>query len=129
MATQQKEAPVRKTYFSRHGSLTLHASAGKMVTVGREVKRIGEKFVEFRPLGTGDSAWGMFQTDDPEIIAFLDNRIEEARAAGATPDIMDPEDFKRATVPLDQQIAEKDRTITRLKADLDAALAQIRGKK
>ena len=80
-----------KTFYSRSAGLTLHPNRGKQVLLeGGRTMRVDEKIVEFAQLGD----YGRFETDDPEIIAYLEKR---ASTPGA--DVMSAEAYNNAIIP------------------------------
>lgn len=81
-----------KTFYSRSQGLAIHINKGERVMVQGELERIGEKLIEFMPLGAGE--YGSLITDDPEVIAKL-----EARAAVPNSDVMTAQQFNEQLVP------------------------------
>ena len=78
--------PVAKIFYSPVRELYIGISAGKLQTLANgTVERFGEKFVRFQPLG---DTYGIYKTDDPEIIAALEKRMKDAREHGVKPDVI-----------------------------------------
>lgn len=93
METQTAAEP--KTYYSRSKGLALHPAIGDRVIVQGEVKRIGEKIIEFQEC---DPEFGCFTTDDPQVIEFLEKRILKEG------DVMSVEAYNNAILPDAQKI-------------------------
>lgn len=94
---ETQTATESKTFYSRSQGLAIHINKGERVMVQGELERIGEKLVEFMPLGAGE--YGSLSTDDPEVIAKL-----EARAAIPNSDVMTAQQFNEQLVPDRQKV-------------------------
>lgn len=99
-----------------------------MLADGSKIKT-GEKIIQFSPRMTGPGlsraggvrydGFGTYVTSDPELIAYLSKREVEVG------DVFGPERYRELVTPVEQKMADKDRTIedqNRLIADLKAKL-------
>lgn len=102
-----------RTFYSKSRGLLICADPGKMIQMDGETKRVGEKRIEFRPVGD----FGIFQTTDPELIAYLDKRIVDVG------DVFGPAEYQKRIVPpemradaLERELQDANRLIAQLKA-------------
>lgn len=124
-------ASVKKTYFSRQSGLTIRVTKGQRVTQADGTSfRDNEKIVEFNPI---NAFYGMYETEDPEEIAFLDRRCIKEK------DVMDPTAYNDLLMEPEKKIevlrgqvgdqsrtiSEQSRLIEELKAKLAAKPAQV----
>ena len=109
------------------------AKHGTVEDVDGHKKVIGEKMVEFRPMGLGTPnpdnpkeqlpPYGYFSTSDPEVIAHLDAHRQALLDAGARSDILTPEEYHNEVVPKTKQIGELKRRLMETETKLAAVLA------
>ena len=102
-----------KTYYSRSGNLVVCISPGKLVDVGGTHQRIGEKAIEFHPIGTHsinpenskESAppYGQLITRDKDAIAWIEAHRKELMDAGEQTDILTPQEYNTAITPQKKQ--------------------------
>lgn len=93
------------TYYSRSAGLTFGPPElkGKIVDTPQGKQRIDEKIISFTPMG--NSQYGSYTTDDPDIITALENR---ARTAG---DIMTATEYAQSCIPIEKRLADAQREI------------------
>src|SRR5262245_50748429 len=90
-----------RTFYSKSKGLFICANHGEMKDVGGESKRLGEKHIQFREVGD----FGMFSTNDPELIEFLERR------AAHEGDVFGPEKYQKLIVPPEMQIDALERRL------------------
>lgn len=106
------------TFYSRSCNLCISANKGRVLMQEGQAVRVDEKIIQFWDQGDG---FGRFATDDPELIGFLNRRIEE------TGDVMTAMEYNRTSTPVEIRLAAKDRELeeaNRLIRDLNARLAE-----
>jgi hypothetical protein len=126
----------KQTFYSPNGNHIIWINSGRIEEVDGQKTRVGQKYVEFHPMGSFTPnpdnkkqnlpPYGKVTTDDPEVIAALNERREKALKAGQKPDILTPDEFHAAVVPKEIQIAELRREL-QTKSDLLTTL-QAQGK-
>lgn len=137
---------VEKTYYSECAGLTISPPSlkGEFREINGETRRIGEVLIEFSPFpyhivsqpdGKGHYMksvnFGSYSTDDPRIIAYLDERIVRSG------DVFDADEFKRRITPpeiqtqqLERDLEESNRLIAKLRRENEALVgAQTVGAK
>ena len=124
------QAPAQsKTYYSTAANLTCWAGKPQVVIENGHRAVQEAPMIQFHPFvsagqGISDS-YGMFVTDDPAIQAYLDARIAEAKARGATCDILDAESFNNAMQPMEVKIKSMESTINDLMRKIESNNALI----
>lgn len=120
-----------KIFYSPVRELYIAISPGQLQTLSNgTVERMGEKFVRFQPLG---DMYGIYKTNDPEIIQALEQRMVDARAAGVDPDVLTETEYSERhmtdEVKLDiarREIEQKNRLIIEQTEKNRLLLEQIR---
>ncbi len=118
----------QKTYYSESAGLAITINPGDVKNMEGVLKRVGDKYVRFAPLGrkfkrtnpsTGRQETfdiGMLTTSDPEVIESLDRRMAEVG------DIFDAAEFERRVTPVEIQMANLQRELTRTQGELQEVL-------
>jgi hypothetical protein len=124
----------KKTFYSPRGGLITVAVPGRIEEVDGRNMRVGEKIIEFRPIGSFSPdpddptkqkpPYGMYSTDDPEVIEYIERHRKQLIDAGQTPDILTADEYMAAVVPKSKQIAELQRRLIETQGKLAATLAQ-----
>ncbi|HXI85279.1 MAG TPA: hypothetical protein VNL17_14455 [Verrucomicrobiae bacterium] len=91
------QQPERRVFYSRNAGLCISANKGRKVMIDGELKRDGEKMIEFIPQ---PDDYGQFVTEDPELIEFLERRV------ATVGDVMLPEKYNELTTPLEMRVKE-----------------------
>src|SRR5512146_2417702 len=108
----------QKTYFSTSGALIVSISKGRRITdEGGVSKMVGQKVAEFTPMGDG---YGRLITEDPEVIAVLDQR---AAVPGA--DVFDATEYTRRTTPAEVRLRLMEQEHNRLVQEHNRLLAKL----
>jgi hypothetical protein len=74
------------------------------------LQRTNVKLIEFYPQGDN---YGRLVTDDPEVIKFLNKRVEEVG------DVFGPQEYTRRTTPMEQRIRQMEDSLQRTIQDRD----------
>jgi len=83
--------PASRIFYSPVRELYIGISPGRLITLTNgTVQREDEKYVRFNPLG---DMYGIYKTDDPEIILALEKRMRDARDAGVDPDVLTEHEY------------------------------------
>ncbi len=83
--------PVSKIFYSPVRELYIGISPGRLMTLSNgTVERVDEKYVRFQPLG---DMYGIYKTNDPEIIQALEKRMEDAKSAGVDADVITEKEY------------------------------------
>lgn len=106
----EDDTPVMRTYYTRSASLCISAIKGRIEEIDGKKTRMGEKLVQFQSgsggkRGTSYDGYGKFETSDPELIEFLDNRCLTVG------DIFGPEEYNRQMTPVEVREHEFERTL------------------
>ena len=111
------QQPERRVFYSRNAGLCISANKGKKVMIDGELKRDGEKMIEFIPQPDN---FGQFVTEDPELIEFLDRR------AATVGDVILPEKYGELTTPLEIRNKELKDANARVIEDNNRLLKMLR---
>ncbi|HUT24221.1 MAG TPA: hypothetical protein VM492_07775 [Sumerlaeia bacterium] len=111
-----------RTFYSKSAAFTCWATSPKRVFDDAGMSKVLDgKQINFTPQADG---FGRFVTDDPEMIAYLDQRMKEVG------DIFDGAEYQRRTTPPDVRIAQQERELTennRLIEQLRRENAELQG--
>lgn len=88
------------TFYSVCAGLTCYAGKTQMMNVEGTLQAVDPPLVKFSPFQNkiNGKQYGTFQTEDPDIIEYLNKRAETAQ------DVITGEDFARRIVPADVQV-------------------------
>lgn len=109
-----------RVYYSESAELAIGAIKGKVVEVDGKHTRIGEKIIKFSANMGGRKGYmydgfGIFQTDDPELIEYMDKRCAEVG------DVFGPEEYRNRLKPNAERMADANRMIE----DRNALIAKL----
>ena len=108
-------AATPRTFYSRSAHLTFYAGRPKRIeSDGQKLVEDGP-LIQFHPLGDG---WGIFTTDDPEMIAACERRGDvvtpDVYNRESTPPEIRAEQAETANEKLRRELEEKNRLIEKL---------------
>ena len=109
--------PEQRTYYSPRGGLTITANPGSRIpSADGRVYLVGFKEIAFLPQADG---WGRFTTSDPELIAFLDARMEKQD------DVFDAAAYTERTTPPQIRAQQAERELQRKITENNELLRRI----
>jgi len=93
-----------RTFYSKSAAFVCWATSPTRVFDDTGMSKVLDgKQINFTPQADG---FGRFVTDDPEMIAYLDQRTKEIG------DVFDGGEYQRRTTPPDVRIAQQERELT-----------------
>jgi hypothetical protein len=101
------------TFYSICPGLICYAGKTEMKNVNGTLQPVDPpmvRFTEFQNKVNGKS-FGIFQTEDPDVIEYLNNRIKTSH------DVIPGEEFARMMVPADVQVKTMEEQVRRLEEE------------
>lgn len=109
-----------KTFYSKVAGLTCYAGKVEMLNIEGTLRSVDPPMVKFTPIQNkvGSTRFGYYQTDDPKVIAYLEDRMKTAQ------DVISEEEFNKMMIPAEQRASSLEDQIRQLQEE-NRLLAQM----